>query len=515
MGATTPRAPTRAMWAAWGVGTIVLGLLYVAVLPSPDQAIFQYLGWIASMGGRYYVDGAEQNWPGIMFFHELSVRLLGNHTWTYHTLDYIVMLIGAWALTRLTNAASGGRTGWYTLPVYQVMYVSSGAWFAGQRDIVAANLLLIAAWLLARRVRGPVTTRWWPVACGAIIGLVVLIRPTYLLVAPVFLAIDFVTRHATGRSIRVRLVDAGCAVLGIGLVIGGVAVAGAIVGNLDDWYEQGILFNLQAYGGLSQSRLVTAQRLLGFSAGAWGWYLLCSVAMLVWWAKNRAARLEQLMIVGVAVVGILSSIVQNKGFGYHLGAVVPLLAATNTTVIAAGYDWWRQRPTPRRAAIAGTVAVWTALCVAKDAAHLRWQALYYIKGCDPTVTDERAELHRIVTFVREQTEPEDHVLVWGRGVLVNFLAERQSPVRFITTGMLELATDRFVSGDAWQAELAAALRDKRPRLVLTEIPVSTDPLPKKYKGRATPVIVELLLRDYERVATFDTLVAYQPREPLP
>lgn len=55
----------------------VLCLLYLKIEPSPDQALFDYMGWMASQGDPFYAKSFDVSWPGAILLHEIAVRLFG------------------------------------------------------------------------------------------------------------------------------------------------------------------------------------------------------------------------------------------------------------------------------------------------------------------------------------------------------------------------------------------------------------------------------------------------------
>ena len=53
----------------WLAMTPPLVLFYASIPPNPDQALFDYIGWISWQGGSYYSDAFEINWPAVFFVH--------------------------------------------------------------------------------------------------------------------------------------------------------------------------------------------------------------------------------------------------------------------------------------------------------------------------------------------------------------------------------------------------------------------------------------------------------------
>ena len=57
----------RVLVLLWLVSAPVLCLLYLKVEPSPDQAQFDYMGWMATMGQPFYAGSFDMNWPCLLY----------------------------------------------------------------------------------------------------------------------------------------------------------------------------------------------------------------------------------------------------------------------------------------------------------------------------------------------------------------------------------------------------------------------------------------------------------------
>jgi hypothetical protein len=455
------------LWAAY---TLFLGLLYTHLPANPDQQIFDYIGWIAHRGGRLYLDATEQNFPGKMWIHQLSTALFGNHVWSYRLFDYLLLLASVPFLVLPLRAELGTWRALLIVPFYQAMYVTAGSWMAGQRDIVAAPMLLAAALAYRVRARGAGRGWLWLFALGVVYAM--LIRPTYLLFAPMLVLADALTARARGRSVRSVLADgavaAGCCV---GLLA--VVVVGAWrSGTLAAWYEGSIQFNVEIYARSQTYRQITLQFLELIKS--WHWYLAFgALGAGLWWRRGRD-RFLFAIVVALAATAVLSAYVQRKGFGYHLAGLMPVLALFDVYFV-----WWcvgraLERRQLQATALAGVVCAVAVLGLGKKVLgdlgpQLRWlvggsswHAMLVGHGGQTTYAD----IFDAAEYIRRTVAPEKEVLAWSRYVHVNFLAERRSPVRFITVGMMTSARAPFRSAPAWTAELAAAFASHPPEIIV-------------------------------------------------
>ena len=473
------RKPLRKRWPIFLVGLIGLvaaGYLYAHKPPNPDQAIFDYIGWIGSEGGHYYKDVAEQNFPGEMLLHDFAFRIFGTHYWAYRTLDYLLLLVGAASLVGLLKRAGQGTAAWAAGAAYVIGYISSNGWMAGQRDPVAANLLLMAAYLFVLRLRGRGRGVIAPI--GPVLFLALLLRPTFVMYVVALPVLDFWWRKETGRKPGTRILDT---LIIVGAMVGCLGILlgwGAAVGSLPDFREQAIQFNVQAYQA-GHSRMDTALRLLG-GIGVYVWFLPAMIAALAWMRAGERKAAPIVLLLGLAALSLVSALVQNKGFGYHLGAILAPVFAL------AGLGMWRAA---NRLSQWRTVAAWqTALALAVFLLPVAGY-LKQVKSLGPQLrllfrieTESRmldretsgqaglswGQIAQLSAYARENTGPDETILVWGRPVGIHLLAKRRSSTRFITSGMLLLARPPFTGASKWIAEFDAMLARRAPRLVMIE-----------------------------------------------
>jgi hypothetical protein len=444
---------SRILWVFVAATVVVAaGLLYTKIPPSPDQQIFDHIGWMGSNGATYYVDVVEQNWPGKMMIHEWAIELFGVHSWTFRAFDYLWMLIGLAMMSELLRA-EGRRVAAATLVlIYPIMYVCAGAWFSGQRDVVAAHVLFVSAAVFAHRLRGG--GAWLALVAGLAIAGAALIRPTYLSFLPGLFLIDLVLHWKDSRSFRMILIDGGLVAASTFGGLAAVLIWGWEAGTLPAWYQQTIQFNLQAYqdpGTLVES----IQRQFGWVIRSWSWYFAFSLAGISTLIRLPGRTVAFGLTLGIMGVGLLSAIVQKKGLGYHLGAWLPALGIG----VAVWLDYTIRLFKTRPRSVLGLVLA--PLCIAITFAGLGSK----VRATLLTIEGDSIE-EDIAAYVREHTRTDDYILVWSRRVGIYPLAGRQPTTRFVTVGMLKLATPPFRGASEWQAEFLAELNEKPPALIV-------------------------------------------------
>ena len=456
----------------WLVYTAALGAFYVITPPSPDLSIFDYIGWRALSGDTLYVDVIEQNWPGAMWLHTVSAWVFGNHLWSFRLFDYVFMIAGACGLL-LLGASSGMRwTGLIAVPLYQMMYVTSDLWLTGQRDIVAAHALILLSVLYVHP--GKVRRFGWMCVFGAGMALVVMTRPTYLLFPVCLIAFDLVARYKDAQAVHAIVKDGAVAFVAFLFTLAAIATYGAYTGGLQGWYEAAVVFNLSAYSG--SASFSEAFSSLVSTVSSWHWYYAFSaLGFVLWVVHGSAASLRALSC--IALTALVSFGVQGKAFGYHLAAFLPVLALLSAQTIAWACDVLYRRRAPvmlMAAVLILMVAVAGSSKKMYSSFKLQRQYLsgqinhqsyldhagYEFEGI--TLGDAVA----VSNYLGSHSTKQDTVLVWNRGIIVNFLSERRSPVPYATIGMLHQFRETSKLSTAWLSQLDLAMRCSPPKYVI-------------------------------------------------
>ncbi len=459
----------------WVVFTVVLGALYALTPPSPDQSIFDYIGWRALSGDALYVDVIEQNWPGAMWLHTLAAWLLGNHLWSFRLFDYGVMLGGAAGLFILAASSGLRSTGYIAVPLYQLMYVSANGWLTGQRDIIGAHLLIVlfALYLWASK-QGRLR---WMLVVGSGLAMVVMTRPSYLLFPVLLFAGELVLHRRDSTVLRRTLLAAVVAFVAFLGTLALIAAIGTATGGLQGWYEAAVLFNITAYSGSATSKEVIG--VLFGTVASWHWYYGLGVIGALVWAKHGDRRVLW-MLASLAITALVSFLVQGKAFGYHLGAWLPVLALLSAGVIV----WAVKAVTNRRSFLAVAAGALIILIAISGSAKKAYSSLHnqsqYLLGQIDVQTYFRlmgldfdgmvlADTVAVAAYLKEHSTESETVLVWNRGIVVNYLAERKSPLPFATVSMLNQFRTQSALSESWMQRAARAMYCAPPAYLILGI----------------------------------------------
>jgi len=520
----------RARLAVWGLGwalfTAALGLLYTAIPPSPDQALFDYIGWRILEGATPYADVAELNWPGAMFLHTAAVAIFGNTIHAWRAFDYGYLLATLCVVFAVVRALAGTRVGFVTVVVYQILYVTGGVWFSGQRDILGAPLLLVAVFAQTRALERRSVA--WQALAGPAIAFAMLLKPTLGAIA-VLLAVQVVHAFVRGRvrfgRAVIHLATTGASLLLTLLLFGAVARAW---GFLDDWWEICFVYNGAVYTQDSVAFAELGRRIWRYAVPSWHWLLIASAAGLAALLRRGQARLAwtALALLGATAISI---VVQQKGFGYHLGPALLALALLAGALLELCLRTVTATPRRVRAPAFWIAAAVLLVAFAGLAAKLKRELLEPLKwrtgtisrmelltgfsGGDAGVT--MADVAAAADYLEARTAPDEPVLLWGRSVLTQFLARRRSPTRFCHAYMLWSAREEYRGSEAWIAEFKADLAAAPPSFILLTRDPEGGHVWVEEGAESVELLLETLRGGYRKVAQFGGLEAFRRIERAP
>ena len=440
--------------------------IYLSLPPSPDQSIFDYIGWLSMRGVPYYSGAFEVNWPGAMMLHQAGTALFGVHPWTWRLTDFLLMMASSLLIALFLWRAGFRRAPFVFLLLYPALYVSSGWWMAGQRDAIVGHLLLAACALLLARGRRQAAEL---VLAGSLMALAILIRPTFLAFpAGVILLELLLPAQRPGRRIALMLAGLSAPLL---LVL----LAGWLQGNLADWYEQAVLFSLPSYQlPLPRWRLLPI--LSDHFLRSWHWMMLLATPGLLLWAVQSVRDRALLLVLGLTANILLSYLVQNKGFGYHFAGLLPVVVLFIAVLLDIGHQRYRAS---ENATARGAIGVMllaaiglTLLGTAKKLQSMPAVAAT-IGGAGAAVDPSRTadylsstEALAVARLIQQRSAPQDFILPMGSHSRIGFLSERRPSSRFATGPAFLLMDARFPRTAAWEREFSRDLQRHPPRFII-------------------------------------------------
>lgn len=435
------------------VALTVLGYLhYRQIMASPDQQLFDHVGWHMMNGHALYLDIFEINFPIKPAIHMVAIEMFGPEIWSFRTLDYAMNVLVALAGYGFLRHLGSTLAAVVFVPIYLLSYVTSGAWFAGQIDHTAHAFLFIALVLLSvsqRISRGLL----FSIASGMFAALAVLTKPTMLAFpasAVLLLVILGIWEGKTRRALQASVVFLS----GLGLVLIGFVAVGIATGQLSGFWQQAVIFNIQVYGDQAAPQSLIGTILLILRS-------LIVIAVLgicgfLAMSLRRDLRIEVCLFVILLGTILLSYFYQNKGFGYHLGGIV-ILFAFGTAFLIGAAGQWLQADTGRRLMGLGAIAI----CLLLVSAALGRK---FLTSNSDSITFglTSIEQQEILNVIASEKSSESTIIIWGRHYHVGMLAGLPTQWPFINVPLRENA--HRISG--WRALAAMKLDKVCPRFAM-------------------------------------------------
>ena len=312
------KAQTKVPWARWVLPACavvaVAALLKEMVAASHwplvhDAAVFQYIQFLMGKGFAPYREIPDLSMPGALILENLAMRAFGGGARGWFLWDEtwvaVVVLGSAW-IAGPGRRAAGVIAG----SVTSLFHLSDGAWFVGQRDWVAAALLLLCCGCLFRILRGGRAAWWGGVAFFGVAA--TLVKPGGVFFCVIAVGVGAWIYRGSLRRLGTMMAWAAA---------GAAVPVAAVVIFLARWRA------LEAFAGTWRSLVPYYSTLMRISVPALLWPLLgrmgrlfvvIAACGLVLFALNRSWRsIGSVILLLGAGCGVLSYVLQDKGWAYH------------------------------------------------------------------------------------------------------------------------------------------------------------------------------------------------------
>ena len=493
----------------WTLVMAALAMLYMTVPPSPDQSQFDWMAFIATQGQPFYIGSFDMNWPGEMWLHELGIRMFGVHAWTWRLTDFLLMLgftiSGAMFLFR-----SGWRLApWIFLFFYPPIYITSGGWMAGQRDIIATGFLLVTCALAVRTGKNEIISVF---AAGLMVAAAVLIRPTFLSFVAGLIILEFLpikrqvlpNMTATRRSIGF--------LFGFAAGIGVAVLSGIYLGNLDDWYQQSVQFALSVYAG--EPAQDWRETIYTLFVRSWHWITFLALIGVGFSVRRDGLSYALVLALGVVATSAVSFTVQNKGFGYHLGGVLTMLVLYVAVMFDQLVHWDRSsRSQAHSIAVVAAAALIFAGTTSKIMNFQQEISLLLSGDFGPSAGYGLTEAERleIIDIIQTGNRPGEKVLVYGTNFELAYRAKRLPSHRFINI-VIDQAKSNFPLHKKWIKEIDSSVMQNPPRYIIFDRSYLTgsieNPRPVLLDRPVLRLLVGLLPDRYKPVFSNENVLVY-------
>ena len=450
-----------AFWAAYLAVSAVALAIYIRIVPSPDQWFFDYLAWLHLQGAPFYKGLFDMTWPGELFLHDFYLRLFGVHSWTARAGDFLILQPAVLAIFEFLRRAGFPRAAVAAALVYPIIYVTSGGWMAGHRDFIATHFVIGAAIFALPSVR---PGAWRPLLAGVLIGCATMMRPTFLAFVMMFpLALQQWRGAARWPN---ALVTQGL-LFGLGLVTPIVffIIYALATGTLHDWYVDSFRFVVDVYP-VPEGRGRLPRLAAGVIVSMMWWLAIAAAIGAAFWMFLGRSKTGLALVAAMLATILLSYVVQNKGFGYHLAGLIPTFLILGCAGADAAFEL-PLRTAPLRNGAALLLAALLTLGTGLRLDHARPVAPDWGRqdqGRALTLSDSQA----LADIVRTESAETDKILIWGWEFQVGTFAERQSATRFVNTMAARLIRPGQPIFGSWLDEFDRELRDQPPKFILVD-----------------------------------------------
>jgi hypothetical protein len=321
---------TRRYLIAMLAGTLVLLSIDLFLPLSLDNEIYQSMAMDLFRFGRLpYLGSWDQNFPGIVYIHWLSIVIFGKSVLGFRVFDLTLHLSMAWMLFSLLCRWIAPSTACLAVLLYILHYISEGDAMAGERDEFAVLFLLVGTVLLFAATGN--VTRQWPVrylagfGAGIALTLIFTIRPTYGTFVLAGLAFVFLSpENRTGLA--ASFIAGVCCILSA-LLIPYVMRPGGI----EQFYLSTVRYNIEIYGAIREPFAIQIRKLflipglIGVLLALRPSFRRAPRVRRLWQTIHTPRSRERWLFLGYVLSGLISLFVMGKYLPYHFAPILLLL----------------------------------------------------------------------------------------------------------------------------------------------------------------------------------------------
>lgn len=536
-----PGAVHRQLWLAVAlVYTIIRALPNLSYPIARDQAVYCVLGQGLLEGKHLYVDFWDNRSPGLAYIYAAIVKITGPVMWCVGAVDVLWLLVIAYFIFRFTERYLGPAAAAISVAVYVNWHAVAGYWQAGQAETFLMTFIFAAFFLVARE-DARVKLRHF--VAGIVCAAAFLTKYNGAALLPVVILLPYLEPSEPGETpprLRFRISwrewfpRAMVFAAGFLVVLGLVLAYFWHVGSLGEfWYQQFEImprYVAMAVEGTQYLWLYAALRteiVLGFLTEA-----TLLTALLIAWRHGDMARAAPILF--AAALGYLAMAVQVRFHAYGFETCLPFLAMAWGYLAVKAYQrfgtmartfaakGWRVAQVLVWVVLANLIAWVVAGQAIKIGSHYQALAVWWRNpdasyGSYPWAQpiSHFPDQMRVISYLRENLQPEEGVFVWGSEPLIYFLANRPCPTRFA----LNLPLVSPWSPPEWREEIVETLRHDPPRFLVVArddaIPyIAFHDMDSEEFIDAYPDLAILISDYYEPVGDLDYFMIYR-RKPTP
>jgi hypothetical protein len=475
-------------------------------LPSRDSGVFLYIGWRLIKGDIPYRDVWDHKPPLIYFVDALGLLLSPHSLFGVWILQFIFLFLTLFFLYKSLDETLG------TLPaIVGLIILTSGLLTILDQGNVTEEYALIfqslGFWLFSRSQKNnyPLLSTFWIGLCG---GFAFYFKQTTIgiwIAYALFLIWIRISQKKSPIADFFTLL-AGCGLLSIALVI-----IFASQHALTDYWNEAFLYNFVYIGKHEGIRRLIPVFIKGFLFMSQGAVLY--LAILGWLAgllfvylnrKQLTKNIQSIIFLALIDLPLEVGLITISGrslLHYYLTPLAVMAILSGILVyllrLLIGNISFLSSFKARN-----TISVLALLTVLFFQVNQIQDYPFYIEN------EANNSYAPVINYVINHTNQNDRVLVLGAESVVNFLARRESPTRYVYQYPLQLLGSRIMFEEYFQQ-----IMENKPILII-DAPGSNqldDNLYKPLQDRSAKVRdgVQFLVKHYKPIATFGEWTLYQ------
>ena len=448
--------------------TAALAVLAVAALPTllypltRDQGAYAYIANLMMKGGVPYRDALDLKPPAVYLAYGLAFALFGRSEFAIRLFDVLYALVSGASIYLLAHEVFQDRriaalSAW----IYAFCYYLWIHFYAvANPESFMVPVLTTSVLGTVRALRAPSKNALF--LTGVAGGFAFWFKPTAAVVVLAALAWMVIKMWQEQRRMSPVLRNFTFVILGglLGLLPIGLYLYGHGLRELIElWRDYGTGAYLGARGlALGEGPLAVLDVIMGY-VRHWQLLVWLSLAGMLGILMRRERYGRGGVVVVYLVSTLAATLAQGKLFEYHwipvlapaailaaiaLAGLASEVSGPSKNLLRTQLSAWRD--TDMRTLFAAIVLVGLLLWTGYDQlAHYRQMAAYlagrmseeqYYAQFDIGTDFSRMGTLRAAAYLREHTEPDETVLIWGAEPLVHFLAQRRSATKYIFSYML-------------------------------------------------------------------------------
>lgn len=395
----------------------------VRPIPARDASVYLYSGREILKGALPYRDLWDHRPPGLFYLNAVGLALGSGSVWGVWALE-LAFLCGPAVLSyALLKRLFGAKAAFLATLLWIIVLPLLYDFDIAEEFTLLFQFIALACFIRAEE-RG--SYRWYGFAIGASLAVSINLRQNLIGVWVAIALFLLLRAFLTGRiqaTIR-DLLWIGAGAITIFVPILAYFGAQGLLGEM--WnaaYVYNFLYANAAWSyrldALGMGALLLTQSGI-FVAALGGW--LVGLYRL-WRRSGTIASVIALALIALPVELLMSSF-SGRRYAHYFISTLPILSLLSALLLNQLFVTFEKfQPSRRASASALVIAAILVAC------YLPLQAY---SGLGGGVTYTPAGTRGLTSqYVEQHTRPDDYVLVWGAEAMVNFIADRRTPSRYI------------------------------------------------------------------------------------